>query len=398
MKIVILNTVPYGSTGRISRNIGMKAEQAGDEVYYVYGWTKKKQKPSSKNEIIATSFLSKASHGALSKFTGMDGTYSKAATKRLIKTLEKIQPDVIHMHIMHDCFLDMNILYQYLADSKAKVIWTFHDCWAFTGGCAYFSANGCEEWKNGCNKCAYLKNSLSAISNSTKRSWNIKFNGMRSIDNLVITVPSIWLGKLVSESFYSKQQIEVVYNGLDLTKFQPKPGYFRKSRHLENKYIVLGVAFDWGYRKGLDVFIELAKLLPIEYQIVLVGIRNEQRKLLPENIIAIAKTSNQQELIEIYSDADVLANPTREDNFPTVNIEALSCGTPIVMFNTGGSPEAIDESCGIVTENKSASDLCENIIRACTLHPFSREACVAKAKKFDENLCYERYLELYHGR
>lgn len=397
MKIVIMNTVPYGSTGRISRNIGKRAEKAGDKVYYIYGWTKGKRRSQDENEMVATSFFSKLFHMVAARLTGLDAVYSYWSTRKTIGRLKKIKPDIIHMHIMHDYFLNLKLLYRYFEKTGVKVIWTFHDCWAFTGGCMYFTVSECSKWKDGCKNCVLQKNGFEAVIDSSQRMWKLKRQGLTSMKNLTVTVPSRWLEQVVRQSFYQDFPIKTICNGIDLEKFRVRKSDFRDVYSIPNKYVVLGVAFDWGYRKGLDVFIKLADILPEEYQIVLVGIRKEHQNRLPHNVIAIPKTSNQEELIEIYSTADVFVNPTREEVFGMVNIEALACGTPVIMFDTGGAPEGIDESCGVVVKTKTAEALAKEIVRVCTEKPFCSDSCVERAKKFDESICYQKYVELYHS-
>lgn len=397
MRIVIINTVPYGSTGKISKNIGIKAEEIGDEVYYVYGWTKKKRRSNCKYEIIATSLISKALHGILSNIWGLDGLFSSLSTIKLIKKLKKIQPDLLHLHILHDYFLNIKLLYKYIEESGIKVIWTFHDCWSMTGGCMYFSMSQCMGWKNGCKDCEHKKYLMKLFLNSPRLMWQIKRKGLSFIKDLTITVPSNWLKQIVNKSIYHNQTVKVIHNGIDLKVFKPCHSDFRIKHNLENNYIVLGVAFDWGIRKGLDVFIELASLLPTEYQIVLVGVTAKQKSIIPNNILTIPKTSDMNELIEIYSSSDVFVNPTREEVFGMVNIEALACGIPVIMFDTDGAPESINESCGIVVKEKNAKALSQEIMRVCREKPFKKEFCIEKAKEFDESKCYAKYVELYHN-
>jgi glycosyltransferase involved in cell wall biosynthesis len=216
-----------------------------------------------------------------------------------------------------------------------------------------------------------------------------------SIENLTIVTPSNWLASIVKQSFLSDKRVEVINNGIDLTVFKPTSSNFIEKYCLQNKKIVLGVAFDWGARKGLDVFIELSKLLDNTYQIVLVGTNSQVDKQLPSNIISIHQTNNQTELAEIYSVADVFVNPTREDTFPTVNIESLACGTPIVTFNTGGSPEIIDETCGVVVNKNDVVGMKNAIINVCENNLFSVESCVNRAKNYDMYDKFNEYVTLY---
>jgi glycosyltransferase involved in cell wall biosynthesis len=225
--------------------------------------------------------------------------------------------------------------------------------------------------------------------------WKLKKKWFTGIKDATIITPSQWLGDLVKQSYLGEYPVKVINNGIDLSVFKPTESDFRKKHNLENKHILLGVALFWDYKKGLDVFIELSKRLDDRYQIVLVGTSDEVDKQLPNNIISIHRTQNQEELAEIYSTADVLLNPTREDTFPTVNIESLACGTPIVTFNTGGSPEIINETCGVVTEVNDVDHMEKAIRRICEEKPYSKEACVSRASNFDKDEKFKEYVELY---
>ena len=196
-------------------------------------------------------------------------------------------------------------------------------------------------------------------------------------------------------SYMSQYPIKVIYNGIDLSVFKPTESDFRAKYGLENKKIVLGVAFDWGVRKGLDVFVELSKRLSDEYRIVLVGTNDQIDSALPSNIISIHRTQNQRELAEIYTAADVFANPTREEAFGLVNVEALACGTPGVTFRTGGSPECYDDTCGVVVEKNDIDAMEREIRRICETHPYDIESCIKFAQGFDMYDRYREYIDLY---
>lgn len=391
-----MNTVPYGSTGKIAQSIADRARKAGNEVYFVCGWTKQKGKALNETEIVATNVFSKAAHLVLSKMTNLDGCFSIISTFKLIRKLKAIEPDIIHMHIMHDYFINLPLFFNYVKKSKTKIIWTFHDCWGFTGGCPYFSISECEQWRYGCNKCLQKKKWDRLSWGIPKKMWRLKFRFAKSAD-LTVTVPSKWLAGVVEESFYKTHRIQIIHNGLDLDTFRNVKSDFREKINCLNKYIILGVAFDWGERKGLDVFNELAKKIPENYKIVLVGTNQEIDSKLHRNIYSIHKTSNQAELVKIYSAVDVFVNPTREEVFGMVNIEALACGTPVVTFNTDGAPEGIDSSCGFVVEEKTAEGLLPYIYQVCEEKVFDSESCRKRAELFKEEECYNKYLELYQN-
>lgn len=328
-----------------------------------------------------------------SRVLGNFGLNSKKATTKIIRELEILQPDIIHLHNIHghDCNLEM--LFTYFKEHKTKLVWTFHDCWAFTGYCTHFTVVKCDKWKSCCTSCEQKSEYSWFLDKSTELYDKKKqlFDGL----DLTIVTPSKWLADLVKESFLKDYAIRVINNGIDLNIFRHAYSEFRRNYRLENKKVVLGVSFDWSYPKGLDVFIELSKRLSDDYRIVLVGTNAKTDKQLPGNIISIHRTQDQRELAEIYSSADVFVNPTREENYPTVNMEALACGTPVVTFRTGGSPEMLDETCGSVVECDDIDALEREIIRVCTERPYTKEACMYKALEFDKNERFKEYLKLY---
>ena len=225
--------------------------------------------------------------------------------------------------------------------------------------------------------------------------WKLKKYFFTGIENCTIVTPSQWLANLVKQSFLKNYPIKVINNGIDLSVFQPTESDFRERHNLANKKIVLGVAFSWDKRKGSDIFIELSKRLPCDYQIILVGTNSQLKKQLPPNIISINRTQNQKELAEIYTAADVFANPTREENYPTVNMEAIACGTPVVTFRTGGSPEILDDTCGSIVDCDDIDSMEIEIRRICEQKPYTVEACLKRAKSFDMNDRFEEYVDLY---
>ena len=394
MKIFLFNAVPYGSTGKIVDGIAKIAKENGCETLTYLSWTKNYRK-SDRDDVMVGSFLGKLSHMVRARLTGKNGCYSKRDTKKLIKRLDKFKPDIINLHILHNWNINLPMLFNYIKKNNINVVWTFHDAWVFTGQCPFVNIAKCDKWKTGCYECPQYKLYPMSYVDKSEKMYKLKKEWFTGVNNMTIVTPSKWLASLIPESFMKEYDVKVINNGIDLEIFKPTESDFRKKHGLENKKIVLGVAFDWGKRKGLDVFCELAKRLPDSYQIVLVGTDDNIDKELPENIISINRTANQMELAEIYSVSDVFANPTREDNFPTVNMEALACGTPIVTFKTGGSPEIIDNTCGTVVDVDNVDSFEREIIRICEDKPYSCEACVAHARKFDRNDKFKEYIDLF---
>jgi len=328
-----------------------------------------------------------------SRILGNYGFNSKRVTRRIIHEIERIQPDIVHLHNIHshDCNLEM--LFAYFRKSNVKIIWTFHDCWAFTGYCTHFTMARCNKWKTMCSACIQSREYSWFFDRSTELFEKKKeiFSGL----DMTLVTPSQWLADMVKDSFLKDYPIYVINNGIDLNVFRPSPSDFRIRYGLEDKKIILGVTFGWSDRKGLDVFMDLARRLPSDYQVVLVGTDDKVDAQLPDNIISIHRTQNQQELAEIYSAADVFVNPTREENYPTVNMEALACGTPVLTFQTGGSPEMLDDTCGSVVPCDDVDTLEKEVIRICTDKPFSAEQCIKKSRDFDKNERFKEYVKLY---
>jgi len=329
------------------------------------------------------------------------GFASRKATKQLINKIEELKPDVINLHNIHGYYVNIEILFDYLKKIDVPVVWTFHDCWPFTGHCSYFDSIACEKWKTHCQNCPkksfYPKSLL--IDNSFKN-FSDKKQIFNQLDNLHIITPSNWLKNLVKQSFLSKFPVSCIHNGIDLSKFSPVENVEKliQKWNLKDKIIVLGVASIWDRRKGLDDFISLSNKLSGTYQIILIGLTKKQIAQLPKNIIGIERTESIEELAEYYSLANVFVNPTYQDNFPTTNIEALACGTPVVTYNTGGSPEAIDKETGIVVEKGNLNDLktaIERVTSAKTEY-YDKEKCRKRAEKhFDKNERYQDYLQLF---
>lgn len=391
MKIVQINAVcGSGSTGKICVDVSKLLTEKQIENYILFSSGKSDYPLGIKHandKYIKFQALK-------SRIFGNYGFNSKKATKSLINELDRLSPNVVHLHNIHGHNVNLEMLFNYFKKNpQIKIYWTFHDCWAFTAYCPHFVMAGCDFWKEGCRNCVQ-KNHFSWFFDKSKQLYEKKKELFTGVDLTVIT-PSKWLGELVKQSFLKECEVKVINNGIDLDVFQPTESDFREKYNLKDKKIVLGVAFGWGKRKGLDVFIELSRRLPENYQIVLVGTSDEVDKQLPDNIISIHRTNNQKELAEIYTAADVYANPTREDTYPTVNMESLACGTPVITFKTGGSPEIIDEKTGIVVEKEDIDIFEAAIMKVCENNILTKEACLEMAKNYDRYDRYEDYVNLY---
>ena len=397
MKILSINAVPYGSTAKIMIGIANLCKENGITNITSTGYSYHPIDELPANNIKIGNACDKFTHIILDEVTGYHGCYSHITTKLFLNKIKKLNPDIIHLHNIHGDFLNLTMLFDYIKKNHIRVIWTLHDCWSFTGRCPHFIMTKCDKWRIGCGSCKYSKSFYpQSFVDKTEIMWKLKKKLFTGIENMTIVTPSQWLANLVKESFLKDYPLKVINNGIDLSIFKPTKSDFRKKYKIDNKIILLGVAFGWGYQKGLDVFIELSKKLnPKKYQIVLVGTNDTIDKQLPKNIISIHRTQNQRELAEIYTVADLFVNPTREEVLGLVNIESLACGTPVITFNTGGSPECIDKFCGAVVECDDINALKLEIIQIAKEKPFTIESCLHRSKQFDQNERFKEYIELY---
>lgn len=392
MRILMINTIySAGSTGRIVKQIATKAEKEGFECLVAHRYKDGAAELPS-NVIAVSSWLDCHIHNRLSRLTMLRGCFSVIKTFLFLKKVDEFNPDLIHLHNINGNFINLSMLFRYIKKRNIKVVWTLHDCWAVTGHCKHFESVKCTKWKARCGNCPLKGKSLLDLSSYMHKK---KQNMFTSLDNMTVVVPSVWLKKLIGQSYLNQYPIEVINNGIDLEVFKPTPSDFRKKYGVGDKKIILGVSFGWSLQKGLDVFVDLAERLPKNYCIVLVGTDDTTDLKLPDNIISIHKTENQKELASIYTAADVFLNPTREDNYPTVNMEALACGTPVVTFATGGSAEIIDETCGYVVEDENLALLRDKLVSICDSKCYPKESCLRKAQEHNMNNKFDEYIRLY---
>lgn len=399
MKIAEINTVRRGSTGKIMLQIAETARNYGHEAYtFSRAWYTEHFLEKFQGAVGFT--VDNIMHRMFAPLLGKEGVLSYFGTKRFIVKLKKIDPDVIHLHNLHGYYINLPLLFKYIKKNKKKVIWTLHDCWSFTGHCPHFAFVQCEKWKTGCDRCPQQYVYPKMYVDSSKWMYKKKKQWFTGIEDMTIVTPSVWLADLVKQSFLKDYPVCVINNGINLEIFKPTQSDFRKRHNIsEDKKILLGVAFGWGAHKGLDVFLELANRLdPEKYQIVLVGTNEEIDLQIPPNIISIHRTNNQAELAQIYTAADLFVNPTKEDTYPTVNMESLACGTPVLTFRTGGSPEILDESCGAVVDCGDVDAMEKEIVRICENNLLSKKSCIERAKTFDKNKRFEEYIKLYEDR
>lgn len=397
-KLLIINPAKnYGSTGKIAEQIGLLAKTNGWDVRMVnsvrYG------RPSNLKSLATGNKISEQFHALMSYLFDCQGLFSKYATKKIVAAIKEYAPDVINLHNAHGYYLNYPIFFTYLAKANIPVIWTMHDCWSFTGHCTYFDMVGCEKWKTHCGKCPNLADYPKSITDRSFKNFEQKRSFFTKVKDITMVPVSEWLGDLTRQSYMGKYPVKVIHNGIDISIFRIKENEVRKKLNLEDKFIVLGVSSNgFAGRKGLTDFIKLSQILSSKFQIIMVGLKEEEKNNLPGNIIGLTRTANVEELVDLYNAADVFINPTYSDNFPTTNIEALACGTPVITYKTGGSPEAIDSATGIIVTQGDVDGLA-NAIQTMKLKPISSEQCRRRAELlFDKNICFQQYMELFNSK
>lgn len=396
MNIVFINTVKNsGSTGRITADLAHTAENNGFTSYTAYGRGKA---AANFNEYRIGNRVDFVKHVAFHFATGRNGFFSQSVTKRFLRWLDGINPDLIHLHNIHGFYLHIGMLFDYIKQHNIPVIWTFHDCWPFTGHCAHFDYIHCTQWQEGCHNCSIYRSSYpySIFKDNCIENFALKKEAFTNVQNLTIVTPSYWLSDLLKSSFLKQYTTKVIPNGINLQVFKPLN---MENPNPDTKNI-LGVANVWSARKGLSAFLQLAEMLDDSYHITLVGLNTHQqlkiKKLFPRKITPLKRTQNLEELVALYNNAYVFVNPTLEDNFPTTNLEALACGTPVITYQTGGSPESIDSSCGIVVEKDNIKALYDAILSLPNSN-ITRTACRQRALLYNKDTCFQEYIKLYRN-
>lgn len=395
MKIVQINTVyGSGSTGKIMASLHQIAQKEGFDMYASYG---RGNASSDIHEYKIGNPLDFFQHVLINFFLGKSGFGSKTVTRRFLNWLDTVQPDLIHLHNIHGFYVHVGMLFEYIKQHHIPVIWTLHDCWPVTGQCAFFEHSGCKKWQTGCHHCPVYRNQYpySLFRDNSRQNYLNKKAGFTNVQDMTIVTPCNWLADIVKQSYLQEYPVKVIYNGIDIDLFKPVTPNLKDTRK-----IVLGIANVWEQRKGLEYFLELADMLDSAvYHIVLIGVNKKQQKFLQKKyggrITALTRTSTQTELVNWYSSAYVYVNPTLEDNFPTTNLEALACGTPVITFNTGGSPESLTDKCGIVVKKGNTEQLKEAILSLEHRTDITSSSCREQALKFNQNLNYREYLNLY---
>lgn len=399
-KLFQINVVANsGSTGKIAEQIGMLAQNNGWDCYMAYGrWaynsSLKLYRIGSKKDVFQ--------HGLKSILFDKHAMGSKSATKALIEEILKVKPDIIHLHNIHGYYLNLPLLCDFLAAYGKPIVMTLHDCWTVTGHCVHFQDINCDKWIDGCHHCPNLKGyPRSLFVDNSKNNWKIKKESFQKILQLLIIVPVCnWLGDIISRSYLNNAVRKVIVNGIDLNVFKPVENVsaIRTKLQLNNKFVILAVSNVWNKTKGLNDVLWLREQMSDDVVFIMVGVTSKQKKNLPKGVIGICHTENVSELVDLYSLADVFVNPTYQDTLPTVSIEALACGTPVVSYDTGGSADIVDEKTGALVKRGDRDSLLSSITNV-KKHGkiLYKDACREKSlNAFNNKECFYKYLELYN--
>ena len=404
MKLLQINPVvrENTSTGKIMRGIGDLAISSGWESYIAYSRARDGIIPHTSKLIPVGDKADLAIHALETRLLDAHGLASKRATRELIRRIEDISPDIIQIHNVHGYFLNYPMLCDFLGESGIPVVWTAHDCWLFTGHCYHYSSAGCYRWKTGCYSCP-LKTSFPAswLLDRSDRNYELKKKSLTGMKNLHLVAASEWMKKEMSESFLSGVPCTVIHNGIDLYVFKPSNNEQTKGKYgINTPHYVIAVASIWLKEKGFDDLMRLAGILDEDNTLVMVGrMTKKQEKVLPGNVIHIPRTSDATALAELYSGAVAFLNPTWQDNYPTVNLEAIACGTPVITYRTGGSPESVTDKTGFIVEQGDIDGIAKIINNIIGNNSYlyglnCREYALAH---FDKEKCFREYIDLYES-
>ncbi|MCR5629809.1 glycosyltransferase [Eubacterium sp.] len=395
MKIVQINqTANLGSTGKIMFELNDTIKSHGHEGYMVSAYSNGITSSSDLFCINSNPFWAIRKDLLISRISGLNGYRYKKITQSIIKWVSSKKPDIIHLHNIHGDWINLKAFFDYLKKSNIPVVWTLHDCWAFTGRCSHFESCKCDKWMSECCKCTNKSvYPVTYFFDKSSQMYNDKKEWFTSLDNMTIVTPSRWLANYVEKSFLSKYDICVIPNGINTDIFHPQDRISQYYEKYNNKRIILGVASSWDNQKGFNDFIKLDSIIDHKYyQIVMVGLNNRQINMIPKTIKGIKRTNNQKELAELYSGAKVFVNLTYQDNYPTTNIESQCCGTPCITYKTGGSPESILCPSNVINQgdieavHKRICEICDSK---------KNDLLLIERNKNDKMYCFEKYINLY---
>lgn len=397
MKLLQINVdANNGSNGSIARDIGTIALSKGWESYIAYG---RKQISCDSQLIRVGNELDIKLHGLLTRLFDLHGLGSIITTKFFIQKIKKLKPDIVHIHNIHGYYINYKILFEYLIKENIPIVWTFHDCWPFTGHCGHFVRYNCTKWQTQCFDCPALHSyPKSLFFDRSKQSYTLKKRLFTSPNNLHITTVSWWLKGVVQSSFFSKYPINVIYNGIDTESFRPRYSNLRQIYNLNGKFVLMSAAANWSLTKGWNDYIKISSLLPADCIIILIGVTDQQKSTLPPQIIGLPRQERKDKLAEYYSMADILLNLSYQETFGMTTAEAMACGTPGISYNTTACPELLSPETGIIVEPGNMNQILAAIeeIRANGKEHYSLACRQRVLDNFDFKNVNKQFFDIYN--
>lgn len=393
----ISSSLNCGAPGKIAEQIGLLAQKSGWDVYVAHGV--RHSNPSRLKSIPLVNSFQERINALYSVLFDSHGLGPWDNTKALITWIRTNRPDVIQIHNLHGYYINYKVLFEYLNTTEIPIVWTFHDFWPITGHCAYFDYIGCEKWMNSCYKCPLIHSYPKAVIDRANRNFELKKELFSTVKSLTLVPVSNWVSSILNKSFLASFPRKTIYNGVDLNVFYPRNSSIRKSLGLDNKFILLGVAFPWTERKGFKDYIKLRKRLQSDIVIIMIGVSDADKKQLPEGIIGVGRTQNQDELACYYSMADIILNLSYQETFGMTSVEGMACGTPTIVYNRTASPELVDSNTGVVVKAGDMEALEDAIltIKQKGKH-FYHKACVSRVSElFDKDKLFMKYVCLYES-
>lgn len=395
-RLLLINVaLNWGSTGKIVEGIGKLAQANGWEVYVAHG--ARYHNTSLLQSIQVTSKAGEWAHYIVSSLFDGQGLGSRCATKRFLKKLDEIKPDLVHIHNIHGCYINYPLLFTYLKERNIPVVWTLHDCWAMTGHCTHFMRTNCLKWQTGCNHCPQKRTfPATYLFDRSKRNYFLKKRLFTSMPVMHITTVSNWLKGIAESSYFKNYPLTVVPNGVKTDVFVPESSDIKEQYGLQGKKLLLTVAIGLDERKGLYDYIKLAEKLPEQYRLMLVGLTEEEQKALPKSIIGVKRTNGAKELAAYYSAADALLSLSYEETFGLTILEAMACGTPSIVYDNTAQPELITPETGSVVPTGDIDAVLSAIEEVFSKPKESySEACRKHCLEYDEKVNYQKYLDIY---
>lgn len=397
MKVLQINAVyGVGSTGVIVKDIHEMCLEHNIDSFVAYSSSDIPENEIKNGYKIGSTFGKKL-HAFLCRINGMQGYFSRYSTKKLLRYIDGIKPDIVQLHNLHSNYINLNMLLKYLAKNNIKTIVTLHDCWFYTGGCFHYTAAGCDKWLKECGNCPKKKKDTPAF--ICDRSAKIlkdrkKYFGL--IKDLTVVGVSEWITNEAVKNVFKGRKAVTIHNGIDTEFFKPTPSDFRKKYGLDDKFVILGPASKWLSAVNEETYKTFVESLKEDEVLVLLGCTEDQLKSLPGKVIGLPFIKDKDELCKIYSAADVFINPTREESLSLINVEAQSCGTPVITFDNTGVKETVDGTSGFAVGNGCPNKIVEIMSGVRKNNIVISDDCRIWVKSdFEESINYKKYIQLY---